>query len=287
MYDLDNGEPGTNATQLAYVDQFQAATLALFASLPPTVAIFSSACAIHCLSGNADFYTFMVDGISMMQGAIRSTNAEPLALRSGRVFARMFLAAHRSGLSSFSGLNVWFFGGDSTFRNIEPCTGYACTYQCQGGPWMPTNQACPSDVGGCGTMGPVEGNSVQAALAFYQSQHNGESQPEGVSSVPVPASAQPPPLAEAEAQGAELWWSKTHGAAAADDHYTPVTAAQAADTPTVSTKAPLSSDQAKNLGAFVSGQQQQQQQNQQQNQAGSARRRLLQPRGCCGNEAGW
>ena len=59
MYDMDNAAPNGPA-QMAYIESFQTATLALFQALPETVAIFSSACAIHCLSGNADFYTFMV-----------------------------------------------------------------------------------------------------------------------------------------------------------------------------------------------------------------------------------
>lgn len=130
MYNMDNAAP-VGAAQYAYVEQFQTATLALFNELPSQVAIQSSACQVHCLSGNSDFTSFTVDGVTLAQA-----------------------------------MTVWFFGGDAGFRNIEPCTGFDCTYQCQGGPWAPTNAQCS---GQCGEMGPLPTQSISEATSYYAS----------------------------------------------------------------------------------------------------------------------
>ena len=164
MYDMDNAAP-TDGAQFAYVDSFQNATLKLFAELPETAAILSSACSIHCLSGNADFYNCTVDGVSMEQA-----------------------------------VDVWFFGGKDGWRLIEPCRGYDCTNRCVGGPWMPSNVQCsPSPDYGCGQMSPlgVQQTSINEALGFNEAL---EATPE--QQRPLQAA---PGLAPGQAQGMDTF----------------------------------------------------------------------------------
>ena len=117
MYDTNNLDDTyccTTPAEQQYVEQFQTATLALFQTLSPSVAtIFSSACFVHCLSSNADFYEFVVNGVSLMQA-----------------------------------MTWWYF--DNTPKNvIENCNGWACTLQCSGGPWQPSNTPCASTTNVC------------------------------------------------------------------------------------------------------------------------------------------
>ena len=52
-----------DATQAAFLASLQSETLALFSKLRAMgtpIAIQSSACGIHCLSGNSDFYNLTV-----------------------------------------------------------------------------------------------------------------------------------------------------------------------------------------------------------------------------------
>jgi len=116
MYDTNNLDDtvccNTPAEQV-YVQQFQDATLALFKALPATVTLFSSACFVHCLSSNADFYEFTVNGVSLMQA-----------------------------------MSAWYF--QSAPQNVvESCTGWDCTLQCSGGPWQPSNTPCASTTNVC------------------------------------------------------------------------------------------------------------------------------------------
>lgn len=192
MYNMDNKAPSGTA-QYAYVEQFQVETLALFNELnPQKVAIQSSACQVHCLSGNADFTGFTVDGVSLAQAvAVRAQPRAPRpapprlagASEGGWSLARALAVCNpESGMRapgpSFH-LQVWFFGGDASYRNIEPCTGFDCTFQCQGGPWQPSNVQCS---GQCGIMGALPEQSIQEAQSFYsefQQQQQEENQGQG------------------------------------------------------------------------------------------------------------
>jgi hypothetical protein len=110
---LDSTYCCTTAPEQAWVEQYQTATLALFATLPSWVVIYSSACFVHCLSSNADFYEFTVDGVSLM-----------------------------------SAMSAWYFS-DTPSNTIESCTGWQCTLQCSGGPWQPSNTPCASTTNVC------------------------------------------------------------------------------------------------------------------------------------------
>lgn len=95
------------------MQQFQTATLALFETLPTSATIYSSACLVHCLSSNADFYQFTVDGVTMA-----------------------------------SAMKEWYFS-DAPTNVVASCTGWNCTLQCSGGPWQPTNTPCASTTNVC------------------------------------------------------------------------------------------------------------------------------------------
>jgi len=100
-HEASNAPGGT-----AYLEQYQTATLALFAKLPATVAIWSSTCFIHCVSSNADYFCFTVDGKTLN-----------------------------------SVVNEFVFDATVT-RTISSCSGWACTNACAGGPlsiWEPEN----------------------------------------------------------------------------------------------------------------------------------------------------
>lgn len=104
MYDTNNLDSEycceTPAEQ-QWVEQFQTSTLSLIGALPPTVPIFSSVCLVHCLSCNADFWTFTADGRSLAQA-----------------------------------MNEWYFQGQGAVQSsiVGHCTGWNCTLQCSGGP---------------------------------------------------------------------------------------------------------------------------------------------------------
>lgn len=62
-YMCDNYVPST-PQQLAFVDSFQTDALQLFNEVPSTTSIYSSTCLTHCLTDQATFYTFSVNGIT-------------------------------------------------------------------------------------------------------------------------------------------------------------------------------------------------------------------------------
>lgn len=68
-YECDNYVPST-PTQFAFVNSFQTAAKQLFTELPPDTSVFSSTCLTHCLTDQATFYTFRVNGITP-QEAVR------------------------------------------------------------------------------------------------------------------------------------------------------------------------------------------------------------------------
>jgi hypothetical protein len=116
MYDTNNLDStyccNTPAEQ-AWTEGFQTATLALFQTLPPTAALYSSTCLVHCLSSNADWYSFTTNGVSLAQA-----------------------------------VGNWFFQGDNE-QLVSDCTGWNCTLACSGGPWMPTNTPCATTTNVC------------------------------------------------------------------------------------------------------------------------------------------
>ncbi len=163
MYDTNNLDSEyccETPSEEQYVEQFQTATLALFQQLPSSVTIFSSACLVHCLSSNDDFYQFTVNGVSLM-----------------------------------TAMQEWYFD-DKPTNVIASCTGWNCTLQCSGGPWQPTNTPCASTTNVCantymyttppspggqqqqqqqqqlqGAAAPQASPSSEAASRFAQSEH--------------------------------------------------------------------------------------------------------------------
>ena len=119
MYDTNNLDTeyccNTPAEQ-EWVEAFQVDTLSLIGKLPHTVPIYSSVCLVHCLSSNADFWSFTVDGKSLAQS-----------------------------------MAEWYFGGDGAVQSsvVGDCTGWDCTLQCSGGPWEPTNTPCKTTTNVC------------------------------------------------------------------------------------------------------------------------------------------
>ena len=93
-YDTDNNGPAT-PQQLAFVNSFQPAFLALIASMPPGTGVFSPTCLAHCLSGQSTYSTLLVNGLSM-NDAVTS----------------------------------WYSGDGQSSRVISDCQGWGCTAQC-------------------------------------------------------------------------------------------------------------------------------------------------------------
>jgi hypothetical protein len=93
MYETDNLAPST-PQQLAFVNSFQPAVLALINAVPAGTGVYSSTCLMHCLSGQTTYDAVTVNGISMS-----------------------------------SALNSWFFDGEQT-RVVSACTGWDCTNAC-------------------------------------------------------------------------------------------------------------------------------------------------------------
>jgi len=153
---------------------------------------------VHCLSCNADFYTFTVDGQT--------------------------LAAT---------LGAWFFG-HVPVRQASKCTGWDCTLQCSGGPWMPTNTPCPTTTNICANtymlppptraLPPGESAAVAGNIAWSQSQtaaHAAAAQTAGNvawSQTGAPGGADPyakegPPMSAAQAaQAGNVAWSQQQAA---------------------------------------------------------------------------
>ena len=116
MYDTNNLDSTyccETPQEQQWVEQFQVQTLSLFQQLPSTNVVFSSACFVHCLSSNADYWEFTVNGVSLMQA-----------------------------------MSDWYFT-NSPANVIESCTGWDCTLQCSGGPWQPSNTPCASTTNVC------------------------------------------------------------------------------------------------------------------------------------------
>ena len=117
MYDTDDLSSQyccETAPEQQWVEQFQTQTLSLLQALPgQAIGLFSSSCLVHCLSANADWYQFTVDGESLA-----------------------------------SAVGKWYFEMEPV-RQVSSCTGWDCTLQCSGGPWMPTNQQCMTTTNQC------------------------------------------------------------------------------------------------------------------------------------------
>lgn len=134
MYDTNNLDSEYCCTTLAqqeWVEQFQTQTRALLRGVPSVSATYSSTCLVHCLSSNADWTTFTVDGISLATAV-----------------------AH------------WYFD-DTDLSDISECDGWNCTLACSGGPWEPTNTRCPTTTNICANtyMAPPGAGNVSAAEA--------------------------------------------------------------------------------------------------------------------------
>ena len=140
MYDTNNLDSTyccETPPEQQWVEQFQTQTLALFEQLPGNLATYSSSCLVHCLSSNADFWTFTVNGKSLAQE-----------------------------------VSSWFFNSQPVAL-VSSCTGWDCTLQCSGGPWMPTNTPCQTTTNQCANdymitqsgSGPQSKQQSQASIA--------------------------------------------------------------------------------------------------------------------------
>ena len=135
MYDTNNLDSTyccNTPQQQQWADQFQTQTLQLLNGVPSTCGIYSSSCLVHCLSCNADWFTFQVDGQSL---------------------------AHS--------VATWYFGQQKT-DDISSCTGWDCTLQCSGGPWEPTNQPCTTTTNVCANDYYLTPSSVGEASGQVQ-----------------------------------------------------------------------------------------------------------------------
>jgi|APGre2960657444_1045066.scaffolds.fasta_scaffold01090_5 hypothetical protein len=144
QFETDNLGPST-PQQLAFVDSFQPAYLALIASLPAGTGVFSPTCLVHCLSGQSTFSSFLVNGQSLNDA-----------------------------------LSAWYFDATPT-SVVSACQGWACTSQCgvtqQG---LPCNMGSTSAGGTCqavqlATSSPTEpaaatDNAVQELPGAVQDQ---------------------------------------------------------------------------------------------------------------------
>ena len=113
QYETDNLGPST-PQQLAFVDSFQPAFLALIASLPAGTGVYSPTCLVHCISGQITFSSFLVNGVSMNDA-----------------------------------LNAWYFNATPT-SVVSACQGWACTSQCGYTPQgLPCNMGTTTSGGTC------------------------------------------------------------------------------------------------------------------------------------------
>ena len=126
-YDTDNYAPLTTQ-QLNFVNSFQSAILNLISSIPSSMSVYSSTCFVHCLSGQATFYDFTVDGITLA-----------------------------------SAVSGWYFGGNRV-EVVSSCRGWQCTQQCG---LNPQGLACNMGTPGCQLYpAPEEGaNAPRGATA--------------------------------------------------------------------------------------------------------------------------
>jgi hypothetical protein len=138
MYDsnnLDSTYCCTTPAEQQWADGFQTATLAMLQGVPGNDGLYSSTCLVHCLSCNADFWQFTVNGVSLSQA-----------------------------------LQRWYAG--QSVRQVSTCVGWDCTLQCSGGPWMPTNQQCMTTTNQCANtyMIPPSAPPVQLPPGMTASQ---------------------------------------------------------------------------------------------------------------------
>jgi hypothetical protein len=85
----------------------------MLSQVPGNCGVYSSSCLVHCLSCNADWYSFTVDGMSLAQA-----------------------------------VSQWYFQQQPE-KQVSSCSGWDCTLACSGGPWMPTNTPCPTTTNVC------------------------------------------------------------------------------------------------------------------------------------------
>jgi len=181
MYDTNNLDSEYCCEQPAqqqWVEQFQTATLALLHNVPSTCGVYSSTCLVHCLSCNADWYSFMVDGKSLA-----------------------------------SSVASWYFA-IQPLNDVSQCQGWDCTLQCSGGPWEPTNTPCQTTTNQCANSylePPPAVNyaaSQQMGAQVWASQQT-QSSGGGGASQPNPF-VQHPGVAPAQAaqMGAQVWASQ-------------------------------------------------------------------------------
>ena len=135
MYDTNNLDStyccNTPAEQ-QWVEQFQVETLSLIQAMPADDPVYSSVCLVHCLSCNADFWLFTVNGVSLAQA-----------------------------------MSQWYFSHQPV-NVIGQCTGWDCTLQCSGGPWEPTNQPCTTTTNVCANDYYLTPSTVGAASGQVQ-----------------------------------------------------------------------------------------------------------------------
>ncbi len=96
-----------SASQLSFVEEFQAGILKLIASLPPGTGVFAPTCLVHCLSGQAAFTTLISDNMSLN-----------------------------------SALSAWYFNGEPMMA-VSPCIGWDCINACG----VDLQTAFPCDIG--------------------------------------------------------------------------------------------------------------------------------------------
>ena len=135
MYDTNNLDSTyccNTAPEQQWVEQFQTQTLALIQAMPSSDPVYSSVCLVHCLSCNADFWLFTVNGVSLAQAMAQ-----------------------------------WYFNHQAV-NVIGQCTGWDCTLQCSGGPWEPTNQPCTTTTNVCANDYYLTPSSVGEASGQVQ-----------------------------------------------------------------------------------------------------------------------
>ena len=123
MYMTDNALP-SSPSQLSFVEEFQAGTLDLIASLPPGTGVFSPTCLVHCLSGQT---------------------------KNGQT---PFSQLQSAGTTLAAALTAWYVNGDDVLA-VSDCVGWNCTYAC--GIDMRTGLPCNMDtaLGAAQTCSPI------------------------------------------------------------------------------------------------------------------------------------
>jgi len=130
----------TTPAEQQYVEQFQTATLALFQQLPSSAVIFSSACLVHVSPAARR-------APRCRRGAYLAPTPPPARLQC-RSSHDDFFQFTVNNVSLQTAVAGWFFD-NAPMNVIADCTGWACTLQCSGGPWEPTNTPCASTTNVC------------------------------------------------------------------------------------------------------------------------------------------